>query len=104
MLSTNVLLLIIPDHQSNMSIITGKIFEYIATGKPVLCIGPVDGDAAEIIKEAGAGSTNDYNDIPGIETFLNLVYTGKENFKNPHSSVFSRKNLTTRLAEILNRL
>jgi hypothetical protein len=104
MLSTSVLLLIIPDHQSNRSIITGKIFEYIASGKPVLCLGPVDGDAAGIIKESGNGSTFNYNDRPGIETFLNSGLTEKENLQNPGSSIFSRKNLTVRLAEILNRL
>jgi glycosyltransferase involved in cell wall biosynthesis len=38
MLKTSVLLLIIPDHQSNKSIITGKIFEYIASGKPIICL------------------------------------------------------------------
>lgn len=104
MLSTSLLLLIIPDHQSNRSIITGKIFEYIATGKPVLCIGPVDGDAAEIIKGAGNGVTLNYNDISGICDFLNSVNANKENLKNQDSSIFSRKNLTSRLAEILNSL
>jgi glycosyltransferase involved in cell wall biosynthesis len=43
MLKTTVLLLIIPDHQSNKSIITGKLFEYIAAGKPIICLGPVMG-------------------------------------------------------------
>ena len=31
MMSSSMLLLIIPDHRSNRSILTGKIFEYLAT-------------------------------------------------------------------------
>ncbi len=61
MAETSVLLLIIPDHASNRSIITGKIFEYIASSKPIICIGPTDGDAAEIIRESGCGESFGYN-------------------------------------------
>src|SRR5450759_4691775 len=76
MLETSILLLIIPDHQSNRSIITGKIFEYIASEKPVICLGPVDGDAAEILKETGHGITFEYNDSKGISEYLTcLLYT-----------------------------
>ena len=62
MMNSSLLLLIIPLHQSNKSIITGKLFEYLATGLPILCLGPVDGDAAEIIKKCKAGKTFVYYD------------------------------------------
>jgi len=39
MMSSSALLLIIPSHSSNKSIITGKLFEYLASGKPILCLG-----------------------------------------------------------------
>ena len=49
MLSSSVLLLVIAKHPGNRSFLSGKLFEYIAAGKPVLCLGPVDGDAAFIL-------------------------------------------------------
>ena len=95
-------LLIIPDHQSNKSIITGKLFEYIASGKPVICLGPVDGDAAEIIKEAGNGHSFKYDDISGIEAFLTTLISKPGIYNNHASSGFSRKNLTSQLVRMLN--
>ena len=49
---------------------TGKFFEYLAAGKPILCLGPADGDAAEIIKKCRSGITVDYNDSEKISEFL----------------------------------
>ena len=52
MLSSSLLLLIIPNSERNNLIITGKIFEYLATSKPILSIGP-NGNASDIISESG---------------------------------------------------
>ena len=35
--------------------ITGKVFEYLATGKPILAFGPRDSEIARLIAETGAG-------------------------------------------------
>ena len=101
---TTVLLLIIPDHQSNKSIITGKLFEYIATGKPVLCIGPADGDAAKIIKYTASGSTFSYDDLKGIESLFRDLIINPGLFIHHSATDFSRRNLTARLVEILNQM
>jgi glycosyltransferase involved in cell wall biosynthesis len=102
MRDTSVLLLIIPDHKSNKSIITGKIFEYIASGKPIICLGPIDGDAAEIIIETGNGCSYKYNDKSGIEAFLIALISRPGIYKKQTSSIFSRKKLTSKLVTILN--
>jgi glycosyltransferase involved in cell wall biosynthesis len=103
MLESSVLLLIIPDHESNKSIITGKIFEYIASGKPVICIAPEDGDAASIIKSAGAGEVFGYNNEKGLFAYLinaDIKYAGHTG----NRSMYSRKNLTGKLTDILNTI
>jgi glycosyltransferase involved in cell wall biosynthesis len=101
MMESTVLLLIIPFHQSNKGIITGKIFEYIATGKPVLCLGPVDGDAAGIIKKCRSGLTVDYYDSEKISEFLRNTdhYSGSSG--NKAFSDFSRSSLTKKITDIL---
>ncbi|MDO9338961.1 MAG: glycosyltransferase family 4 protein [Bacteroidales bacterium] len=99
LLDTTVLLLIIPDHQSNKCIITGKLFEYIATGKPILCLGPVDGDAAEIIRTTGNGATFGYDDISGILQYISDNHAGTENTESSIINQFSRKELTSKLVD-----
>ena len=100
-MNSSLLLLIIPLHQSNKSIITGKLFEYMATGLPILCLGPVDGDAAQIIKKCRAGKTFVYYDIEKISSFLTEV--SKKSFKADDSMVgsFSRSNLVRQIAKVL---
>lgn len=102
MIGSSLLILIIPLHQSNKSIITGKLFEYLASGRPILCLGPSSGDAAQIIKSVHGGKTFNYFDSDAIYNFL--VHAVKES-PNPGENEklrYSRKELTRRLSEILN--
>jgi len=101
MLRTNVLLLIIPDHESSGSIITGKLFEYLAAGKPVICLGPVDGDAARILTETGHGKTFDYDDSTGIAEYLKTLALNRGiNVKAPPQG-YSRENLVKKVIALL---
>jgi glycosyltransferase involved in cell wall biosynthesis len=97
MAQSSLLLLIIPEHKSNKSIITGKIFEYLATGKPVLCLGPADGDAATIIDSVNAGLTVGYSDIPGIMNYLKKASSGLAFRSNEGKLKYSRKELTKKI-------
>jgi len=101
MLNSSVLLLIIPDHQSNKSIITGKIFEYIASGRPIICLGPSDGDAAEIIRTGGYGKTFDYRDSKGIYEYLIQLISGKAITQKNSNAFYSRRELTKKIIPLL---
>ena len=104
-----VLLLSINHVPMAKGIITGKIFEYLAIGNPILCIGPVDGDAAEILKEAEApGAIIDFEDQDGFCSAIRKMY---DNWKNgivqEHRSSamkYSRKELCGRVAGILDEI
>ena len=100
MVNSSLLLLIIPDAGDNRLIITGKIFEYIASGTQVLCLGPVDGDAAGIISQLGAGTTLDYNDQDSIVKYISGIISDPAKLKSDPSE-FSRRNLTKKLASML---
>ena len=102
MLDSSVLLLIIPDHQSSRSIITGKIFEYIASERPVICLGPTDGDAAEILKETGHGLTFEYNDSNGISEYLKTLIADGSFIGKNSPKTYSRTELTRKVVSILN--
>jgi hypothetical protein len=101
MLDTSALLLIIPDHQSSRSIITGKLFEYLASGKPVICLGPVDGDAAGILQETGHGKTFNYDDSEGISEYLIFLSISPELTGKVPPKIYSRETLAKRVITLL---
>jgi glycosyltransferase involved in cell wall biosynthesis len=104
MMESTMLLLIIPDHPSNKSILTGKIFEYLATGKPVLLLGPSDGDAAQLMVKCGYQGIFGYNDVQGIRSFISKVAEGRQVTRSGHHLEYSRRALTAKLGDLLNSL
>ena len=53
---SEALLLLIPDAGGRgKGVLSGKVFEYLAVGRPILAVVPPDGAAAELIRETGAG-------------------------------------------------
>lgn len=104
MASASLLLLIIPEHISNKSIITGKIFEYLASGKPVICIGPTDGDAAEIIRESGCGAVFGYDDSEGVCGYLTSIVKDSDGSTKTSTEKYSRIELTGKVARLLGKI
>ena len=102
MMKSSVLVLIIPDHETNKSIITGKLFEYMATGRPVMCLGPADGDAAGILEKTCTGKTFGYNDIKGITDFLRRAVDTECNVNLKEVMEYTRIKLTRKITGVLN--
>lgn len=72
--SSSALLLLINQTPNRQGIVTGKLFEYLATGRPVICIGPVDGEAALILNETKRGRTFEYHDLESMTQWLEVLY------------------------------
>lgn len=99
MLKASVLLMIIPDIENNKGILTGKLFEYLATGNPILNIGPKEGDAAAILNENAVSITlNSTESDKMVEFILN---SNRQRVSNSQKDKFSRKNLTKEIAELI---
>ncbi len=101
MMDSSLLLLIIPDHPSNRSILTGKIFEYMATEKPILFLGPEDGDAARLLALCGYQGIFGYNDVQGIRDFIMRVAEGKTVKRSGHHLEYSRRALAVKLGDLI---
>ena len=107
--STLLLLLLMPDSEPRAKgLLTGKLFEYLASGRPILCIGPEDGDAARILKETGLGTTIDFDDKEKIKQVIQDYYRRYKNGGLPDSENslierFSRKALTREYAKLLEK-
>ncbi|MCU0473693.1 MAG: glycosyltransferase family 4 protein [Bacteroidales bacterium] len=100
MVESSMLLLIIPGTRNNDAITPGKVFEYIAAGKPVLYIGPHDGDAAYHLKLCGHTGIFSGKEPEEITKYLTEKMKTQEPLLMPHTE-YSRKNLTLQLDKIL---
>ena len=106
MISSWVLLLMIPQTENSRFIIPGKVFEYLATGRSVLVVGSPDSIAAQIVRQANAGAAFDDDDAAGMTDYLFQQYQSYLDRKYPETDFnfiqgFSRKSLTAKIAGII---
>lgn len=88
--------------------IKGKLFEYLASRRPILALIP-EGEAAEIIRASGSGVVIKPEDINGIEEGIIKFFHiwkggGKSALKKDNIKKYSRVELTRRLAQILDEV
>jgi len=110
---SQALLLSIPKG-NNQGTIPGKLFEYLATKKPIICLAPSHSSAEEIIAECAAGKTFTYEDKTGMENYLKQLSsdwkTGKDISVTPIAigaiayKKYSRKELAKQFALLIETL
>lgn len=106
----SVMLLLVTQSERNRRIIPGKTFEYMRTGKPILALGPEDGEVAGIITHTNTGTVISYDNFEKIYNtilyFYNLWVKNKLKI-NPISNTilsYSRKNLTKKLVNVFENI
>ena len=105
--NADMLLLIIPDTKNNKGILTGKIFEYLATKNPILGYGPIDGDAAEILNQTNCGKM--FEHVSNSSKYILETFNTWEKHIpfNPNGDLinqYSRKSLTQVLSRIFSEM
>ncbi|MBE0651812.1 MAG: glycosyltransferase family 4 protein [Bacteroidales bacterium] len=107
-MKASVLILLINNTPNSKLILTGKIFEYLASGRPIICIGPPDGDAAEVIRLTKSGSVFDFDETENLKTEILRLFdefsSGKVTPRNKDVQQFERKNLTSKMAGVLDKI
>jgi len=103
--SSQVLMLLINQSGNAKGILTGKFFEYLAAKRPILAVGPTDGDAAVVLNETGAGVIVDFADeqetMTAILNYYNQYKKGTLSVQSESVERFSRSSLTGELAGLL---
>jgi glycosyltransferase involved in cell wall biosynthesis len=105
---SQVLLLLINNTPNAKGILTGKVFEYLGSGRPILSIGPEDGEAASVLKDTDAGQTAGYENREGMLRILNTYFSSfieqRLESNTGNRLKYSRKALTKKIAAILNEM
>ncbi len=101
-----LLLLPINDTPNSLGVVPGKVFEYIASKRPIIVIGPRNGDITSIIKKTNAGEIAGFGEKENQKQIVLKYY---ERFKNnslhlEYSNIekYSRKALAKEYVELLN--
>jgi glycosyltransferase involved in cell wall biosynthesis len=102
---SQILLLIEIDSDETKGIIPGKLFEYMASNRPIIAIGPNASDVEVIIKDTNTGKYFSYNDYDALKsTILNYFSAYKKGELQSHPiglQKYSRRNLTKTLANLI---
>ena len=110
MQNADMLLFVIPDVKDNDLILTGKLFEYLASKSELISFGPVNGNAAEILNETGRQRMIGFEDTLEVkrqlEAAVDSFSKNKFAFKytDNREQVFSRKNQAGILSRLLQSL
>jgi glycosyltransferase involved in cell wall biosynthesis len=73
---SETLLLLVPEAGGRgKGVLSGKVFEYLAAGRPILAVVPPDGAAAALVRETGAGVVVAPDDVDGIRDALRELHT-----------------------------
>lgn len=90
------------------AVLPGKLFEYLASWRPVLGIGQTDGAMSMILNMTKTGIVLDWSDQMSISRFIDICWerhlAGKLVVEDADISRFSRRELTHRMAGLFNRL
>ncbi len=105
---SHVLLLFVNNTPNAKGVLTGKLFEYLASGRPILAVGPEDGDSAKIIDETKSGIVVDFGDKEKMKSVIMDFY---QKYKDNQLVIkrselverFSRRNLAKEYVKLLNQ-
>lgn len=82
-------------------IITGKLFEPLGAGTPILLIAPKGNDARSIVEQTGAGRCFTGKQVSEIAVFIEELCAGKVKFATKNLIQFSWPQLAKRLDLVL---
>lgn len=107
-LNASVLILPLRKEPEYEAVLPGKLFEYLASRRPILGIGQSEGAMAKVVRETGSGVVYNWDEEKKIKAWIDLCW---DEFKNDELkdnmsdiSKYSRRKLTKRLASLLNEL
>ena len=108
-LNSDLLLLLVGDEDRFKPVYTGKVFDYLRSGKPILTLGPKDGAVDRLLSATGHGKTFLSTQIAEIKEMILEEYKkwlhaeSNTYYVSSAIKVHERKYLTMKLADVFYR-
>ena len=106
--TASVLILPLRKEPEYKAVLPGKLFEYMASFRPVLGIGQTDGAMAMILNETKTGKVIDWEDKEGISEYIEKCWKmhleGRLTTVGADISRFTRRSTTRQMAGLFDRL
>ena len=106
--TASVLILPLRNDPDYALILPGKLFEYLASRRPILGIGQEDGAMARVLSDCAAGVTCDWSNEAATRAFLEKAWRGHCAGGIPpvtgDISMYTRRNTARALSGLLNHL
>lgn len=103
MKEASLLLLCINNTDNKSGILPGKMYEYMGSNQPMICIGPNEGDSIQILKEYQVEALVLYNELQKCSDRVRNVYNSLSDVQQLQSSNFnkySRANLAKSYSDL----
>lgn len=102
------LLLIVPSGNKEDEMIPGKLFEYLASKRNIIALGPKNSDVGKILEKTKGGKIFEKHEFAELGEYLIRIYDDTKNGRyetNPSGiEEFTRENLAGKIAGMLNSL
>ena len=106
--TASVLILPLRKEPEYKAVLPGKLFEYLASFRPVLGIGQTDGAMAMILNKTKTGKVIDWEDKEGISEYIEKCWKmhleGRLTTEGADLSHFTRRSITRRMVQLFERL
>lgn len=105
----HILLLLVNNSPNAYLLYQGKLFEYMAAGKPVLTIGPESGDTRTLLEKLDQSTYTPFGEKDALKIHLSTLFDdyqeGKLKGIDPSlTDPFTRRALTRQMADLLSTL
>ena len=109
MCSSQVLMMIEVDDDYSSYVIPGKLFDYLNSNRPIISIGPEKWEVKDILSNTSSGISFNYRDYDSLNRHLKKIYKDyltnlNKSKRNNNIEVYHRKNLTSKLAKLINNI
>ena len=106
--NASLLLLPLRKEPEYKAVLPGKLFEYLASWRPVLGVGQPDGAMSMILNTTKTGVVLDWEDKASLDRFIELCWQNHQKggltVEDADISQFTRRNLTRRMAQLFDSL
>ena len=101
--SSKVLLVSINNTPNATGILPGKFFEYLASGRPILAIGPKQSDIGTVLSKTKAGIIVEKDDIEEMKQAILALFEGNQKLQRDEIEIakFTRRGLTEELVQTI---